>query len=84
LIPPLTFHSPDTDTEDPATWYYLWVSRINSDNSLTTVIKQWYESSPACGATCSFTPDITLSTGNCRWWVQTWNDSGVMVPGALG
>jgi len=61
-----------------STWYYLWVSRINNDGSLTTVHSKWYESSAACsGATCSITPvGVTLSGGNYRWWIQTWNDGG--------
>jgi cysteine-rich secretory family protein len=61
-----------------ATWYYLWVSQVNSDGSFTTVHSQWYESSAVCsGATCSITPaGVTLSSGNYSWWIQTWNDGG--------
>jgi len=61
-----------------ATWYYLWVSKVNDDNSLTTVHSKWYESSAVCsGPICSITPaGVTLSTGNYRWWIQTWNDAG--------
>ena len=60
-----------------ATWYYLWVSRVNSDGSLTTVHNKWYDSSAICsGASCSFTPAVTLSIGQYRWWVQTWGDGG--------
>jgi photosystem II stability/assembly factor-like uncharacterized protein len=60
-----------------ATWYYLWVSRVNGDGSLTTIHTRWYTSSGACSAgTCSITPDAALSAGDYRWWVQTWNDSG--------
>jgi hypothetical protein len=61
-----------------ATWYYLWVSKVNSDGSLTTVHNKWYQSAAACsGATCSVTPaGVTLSIGQYRWWVQTWNDGG--------
>lgn len=75
-----------TDTTPPfrwnkvntATWYYLWVSQVNSDGSLTTVHSKWYDTSLVCSsATCSVTPaGITLSTGNYRWWVQTWNGAG--------
>ena len=62
---------------DAATWYYLWVSRVNNDGSFTTVHSKWYESSVVCsGAACSFTPAVTLSGGNYRWWIQTWNDGG--------
>src|SRR6185436_5378319 len=40
-----------------ATWYCLWVSKVNNDGSLTTVHSKWYESSAACsGAACSITP----------------------------
>jgi len=61
-----------------ATWYYLWVSRVNNDGSFTTVHSKWYESSAACsGAACSITPaGVTLSGGNYRWWIQTWNEGG--------
>jgi glucose/arabinose dehydrogenase len=60
------------------TWYYLWVSRVNTDGSLTTIHTKWYEATQVCsGGTCSLTPmGITLSAGNYRWWVQTWNDAG--------
>jgi hypothetical protein len=66
------------NTVTGATWYYLWVSKVNSDGSLTTVHSKWYESSAACsGATCSITPaGVTLNTGQYRWWIQTWNESG--------
>ncbi|HJR79462.1 MAG TPA: hypothetical protein VJ821_05270 [Anaerolineales bacterium] len=57
-----------------STWYYLWISRVNGDGSLTTVHTQWYESSVVCGSsTCSITPAVTLGSGNYRWWIQTWN-----------
>jgi uncharacterized protein YjiK len=61
-----------------ASWYYLWVSRVNEDGSLSTVHSQWYESSAACsGGTCSVTPaGVTLTSGSYRWWIQTWNDTG--------
>jgi hypothetical protein len=61
-----------------ASWYYLWVNRINTDGSSTTVHAKWYTSAEACGgATCSITPvGITLSPGNYRWWIQTWNEGG--------
>src|SRR6266511_2593649 len=59
------------------TWYYLWVSRVNGDGSLTTVHTKWYTSAEACVAgTCSITPDVALSAGNYRWWIETWNESG--------
>jgi len=61
-----------------ATWYYLWVSKVNDDGSLTTVHTKWYDASLVCtGPTCSITPaGVTLSPGNYRWWIQTWNDAG--------
>jgi len=66
----------DSAQGDAATWYYLWVSRVNNDGTFTTIHSKWYESSAVCsGATCSFTPaGVTLSGGNYRWWIQTWND----------
>ncbi|HET9590096.1 MAG TPA: hypothetical protein VFO91_15025, partial [Anaerolineales bacterium] len=60
-----------------ATWYQLWVSTVNNNGSLTTVHAKWHEASQVCsGATCSFTPDVTLTSGNYRWWVRTWNAAG--------
>ena len=61
-----------------STWYYLWVSQVNADGSLTTIHNKWYEAPPICsGATCSVTPaGVSLSSGNYRWWIQTWNDGG--------
>ena len=61
-----------------STWYYLWVSKVNSDGSLTTAHTKWYDASVVCsGATCSVTPDgVTLTSGNYRWWIQTWNTGG--------
>jgi hypothetical protein len=61
-----------------ATWYYLWVSQVNANGSLTTIHSQWYEATQVCsGGSCAVTPvGITLSGGNYRWWVQTWNDAG--------
>lgn len=65
--------------DNAATWYYLWVSKVNANGTLTTVHTQWYESSTVCGAiTCSITPAVTLGSGNYRWWIQTWN------PGTYG
>jgi len=65
------------NTVSNATWYYLWVSKVNGDGSLTTIHTKWYTSAQACTAgTCSITPDVALSAGNCRWWIQTWNESG--------
>lgn len=60
-----------------STWYYLWVSKVNADGSLTPVYTEWHDASLVCGgATCSFSPAVTLSTGNYRWWIQTWNNGG--------
>jgi len=61
-----------------STWYYLWVSKVNGDGSLTTIHTKWYDSTVVCGgATCSVTPvGVTLTSGNYRWWIQTWNDGG--------
>jgi hypothetical protein len=56
-----------------ASWYYLWV-----DGPSGNVIKQWYTSAQAnCdGITCSVTPAVTLSNGQYKWWIQTWNSAG--------
>jgi len=61
-----------------STWYYLWVSKVNDDNSLTTIHTKWYDASSVCnGGTCSVTPaGVTLTSGDYRWWVQTYNDDG--------
>lgn len=60
-----------------STWYYLWISRVNADGSLTTVHNKWYESSVACTSnTCSAIPTVSLISGNYRWWVRTWNQGG--------
>lgn len=73
MIPAYTWNAVST-----ATWYYLWVSKINDDGSLTTVHTNWYDAASACGsASCSVTPaGVTLNTGNYRWWIQTWNEGG--------
>ena len=60
-----------------ASWYYLWINRINPDGSHTNLHKQWYKASAVCnGSSCSFTPPVTLPAGNYRWWIQTWNEAG--------
>jgi hypothetical protein len=61
-----------------STWYYMWVSKVNTDGSLTTIHTKWYEGSSVCGAsTCSITPaGVTLADGNYRWWIQSWNEGG--------
>jgi hypothetical protein len=61
-----------------STWYYLWISRVNGDGSLTTIHTKWYTSAEACsGATCTITPmGVTLTSGNYRWWIQTWSEGG--------
>jgi hypothetical protein len=68
----------DSAQGDASTWYYLWVSRVNADGSLTTVHTKWYTAASVCsGGACSITPaGVTLSGGNYRWWIQTWNDGG--------
>ena len=58
-----------------ASWYWLWV---NDDSG--TPIKQWYTAAQAnCASgtgTCSVTPSNSVS-GTVRWWVRTWNESGI-------
>lgn len=69
--------APVSEQAGAATWYYLWISRVNADGSLTTVHNKWYESSAACTAdTCTVTPAVGLSSGSYRWWIRTWNTGG--------
>jgi hypothetical protein len=64
--------SPDTDTQDPATWYYLWVN-----GPAGNVIQQWYQASAICNTTsCSVTSGSAPAGGAHTWWVQTWNSAG--------
>jgi hypothetical protein len=61
-----------------STWYYLWVSRVNMDGTLTTIHNKWYDSPTACSArSCSVIPaGVSVTSGNYTWWIQTWNDGG--------
>lgn len=62
---------------DGATWYYLRLSKINADGSLTMVHSKWYAASQVCsGTTCSLTPAVTLASGHYRWWIQAWGTVG--------
>ena len=59
-----------------ATWYYLWVNDESGP-----VIKQWYTAEEAgCDSgtgICSITTTApTLMSGDCQWWIQTWNGFG--------
>ncbi|HJR80935.1 MAG TPA: hypothetical protein VJ821_12740 [Anaerolineales bacterium] len=64
--------SPDTDTADPATWYYLWVTRPSGEP-----IKTWYLASDVCsGGTCSVEHPTDLTGGAHSWWIRTWNQAG--------
>jgi phosphatidylethanolamine-binding protein (PEBP) family uncharacterized protein len=61
---------------DPyAAWYYLWAN----DNT-GTKIQKWYRAAdtgcPDGTGTCTVTPDITLTTGSGKWWIETWNANG--------
>jgi len=59
-----------------STWYYIWVDDANGN-----AIKQWFTASAAgCGngeSTCAVTPATSLALGNGKWWVRTWNDTGL-------
>ena len=59
-----------------STWYYLWVN-----DSTGTPIKKWYTASEAgCDSgtgNCSITPTETVGSGNCTWWIRSWNDNGI-------
>ncbi len=58
-----------------ATWYYLWVNDSSGNK-----IRKWYTASQVgCNSgngTCSISPNVSLLSGNGRWWIQTWNPSG--------
>lgn len=59
--------------EQSSTWYRLWIN----DPSGAKVLDQWYTASEVTtGSICAVSPQITLPTGSCTWWVQTWNDAG--------
>ena len=57
-----------------STRYWLWV-----DGPSGTLINTWYSASaagcPSGAATCSVTPDISIS-GASKWWVRSWNPNG--------
>ena len=56
-----------------ATWYNLYVSGPSG-----YVFTQWYRSSDVCGASTCSIPGATpgLTSGQYRWWIQTWNNVG--------
>ncbi len=58
-----------------STWYYLWVNDTSGPR-----VKKWYTAAE-CGCesgsgNCSMASSASLNTGNCTWWIQTWNDAG--------
>lgn len=54
-----------------ASWYQLYVNASSG-----TVIDQWFDvSTLACGATCTVSPDVSLTNGNHIWWVRGWNST---------
>ncbi len=57
-----------------ATWYYLW-SRDNQGD----ISNKWYHKSKLnCeSGTCSTTPSTELPLGSVRWYVISWNKSGL-------
>ena len=60
---------------ETSSWYYLWVN-----DSTGTKIKKWYTAEdagcPSGTGECTVTPATALQEGACRWWIQTWNESG--------
>ncbi len=58
---------------EEAGWYYLWVNDASKN-----VFQHWYRSGEVVkgDGTCSVTPDLSLESGEHRWWIQTWNDNG--------
>ncbi len=60
-----------------AIYYQLWVN----DSRVYGKIQQlWYTSVEAkCAAgigACSVIPDVSLASGQAKWWIQTWNLGG--------
>jgi len=57
-----------------ATWYLLYVN----DSKTQGKINQWYKAADAgCGTgtgACSASPNASLASGECQWWIQTYND----------
>ena len=81
-VTPATLVSPSGSITDPtptytwnavpvSTWYLLWF-----DDSAGNKIQKWYTATqagcPSGTGTCSVTPDIPLSAGPGRWWIETW------------
>jgi len=62
------------DKVSAATWYYIYIQGPSGN----LVHADWYSSATACGmSTCSIagaTPGLT--SGQYRWWIQTWNSVG--------
>jgi hypothetical protein len=58
-----------------ATWYAIYV--LNDTNGKAAVNTTWLQGSSVCsGTTCSLLSPITLTGGNHRWWIRTWNSHG--------
>ncbi len=56
-----------------STWYYLWVN-----NSSGKIFAKWYTSDEVgCSEdTCQVKPDVSLTSGEHTWWIQTWSPIG--------
>jgi subtilisin family serine protease len=54
--------------------YLLLIADANG----TAVHQEWFDQSAICaGGMCNATPSVTLSGGQYRWFVRTWNAGGV-------
>lgn len=82
LIDPDASISPDEtlsfswNAVDTADWYYIWVT---GDSGV--LVKRWYTAAQAgCESgtgVCTVTPSVSLPvSGDCQWWIQTYNDYG--------
>jgi hypothetical protein len=58
-----------------ATWYRLWVNDQTGNR-----IQTWYTAEQCdCAAgedTCFIESSTSLSSGECTWWIRTWNEKG--------
>lgn len=59
-----------------STWYQLWVN----DGTASPKVQIWYTAAqagcPSGTGLCSVTPSAPLSLGDCKWWIQAWNEAG--------
>jgi hypothetical protein len=68
-MPTFTWHAVSNSDQ-----YYLWVNDATGNK-----IKQWYTAANShCGAeACWVTPSTPLAFGSYKWWIRTYNASGL-------